>query len=158
MTDYLESRRHRYDRLRQYAISYLSQSYSKPPVQRSLPDILQRIAMGELPHAGGVLRSLLGLPVAISPSIAGRIRVSSAAKPAHLPIINTPQPSGSLSAVIKPEPLAAAESSLTTPSPHISSSSALDAGAIAYGLEGEAVPAVNLRVGKKKKGKKKVSA
>ncbi|KAI0713494.1 hypothetical protein C8Q76DRAFT_463336 [Earliella scabrosa] len=56
----------RYDRLREHAVSYLSQHYSKPAVQNALPIIIDKIVLGEMPHAGGTLRSLLGLRVAVS--------------------------------------------------------------------------------------------
>ncbi|KAM5542629.1 hypothetical protein V8D89_003590 [Ganoderma adspersum] len=81
----------RYDRLREHAISYLSRNYSTPDVQQSLPDIIQRIASGEIPHAGGVLRSLLGLPVVISPPTYGRVPHSRTTKLAH-PRVNKPMP------------------------------------------------------------------
>ncbi|KAI1784244.1 hypothetical protein LXA43DRAFT_229962 [Ganoderma leucocontextum] len=84
----------RYDRLRGHAVSYLSQNYSKPAVQQSLPDIIQRIALGEMPHAGRVLRSLLGLRVAISPPTTGhRISHSRAVRPAHPPVSKPKPPS-----------------------------------------------------------------
>ncbi|EJF62646.1 hypothetical protein DICSQDRAFT_57708 [Dichomitus squalens LYAD-421 SS1] len=57
----------RYDRLREHAVSYLSQVYSDPAVQEALPDFVDRIALGCLPHASGVLRSLLGLRVTLAP-------------------------------------------------------------------------------------------
>ena len=57
----------RYDRLREHAVSYLSQNYDNPAIQDALPEFVDRFARGELPHAGGVLRSLLGLRIALSP-------------------------------------------------------------------------------------------
>ncbi|KAI0806908.1 hypothetical protein C8Q74DRAFT_1188125 [Fomes fomentarius] len=58
----------RYDRLREHAVSYLSQHYSDPGVQDTLPDTIERVVLGDMPHAGNVLRSLLGLRVVIAPS------------------------------------------------------------------------------------------
>ncbi len=84
-------RRHRYDRLREHAISYLSQNYCKAAIQQSLPGIIQRIALGEMPHAGGVLRALLGLRVVISPPITGRVSHPRAVRPAH-PLVSEPIP------------------------------------------------------------------
>ncbi|KAH9915800.1 uncharacterized protein BXZ73DRAFT_17941, partial [Epithele typhae] len=51
----------RYDRLREDAVSVLSTHYSKPMVQKMLPAVIQRVVLGELPHAGETLVSLLGL-------------------------------------------------------------------------------------------------
>ncbi|KAH9915802.1 uncharacterized protein BXZ73DRAFT_22478, partial [Epithele typhae] len=51
----------RYDRLREHAVSYLSRHYSKPSVQGALPAVIEKTVLGELPHASGVLLSLLGL-------------------------------------------------------------------------------------------------
>ncbi|KAI0694155.1 hypothetical protein C8T65DRAFT_667072 [Cerioporus squamosus] len=56
----------RYDRLREHAVSYLSQHYSKPAIQSVLPEVIERVVLGDMPHAGGVLRSLLGLRVTIA--------------------------------------------------------------------------------------------
>ena len=56
----------RYDRLREHAVSYLSQNYSKQEVQSALLEVIDRIVFGELPHAGSALRSLMGLRVALS--------------------------------------------------------------------------------------------
>ncbi|KAI0831704.1 hypothetical protein BC628DRAFT_1311282 [Trametes gibbosa] len=56
----------RYDKLREHAVSYLSQNYSHPKVQASLQNTLDRVLLGILPHAGPLLRSLLGLRVAVA--------------------------------------------------------------------------------------------
>ncbi|PIL30568.1 hypothetical protein GSI_07268 [Ganoderma sinense ZZ0214-1] len=74
----------RYDRLREHAISFLCRNYYTSAVQESFPDIIQRIALGEMPHASGVLRSLLGLPAVISLQAWGRVPHSRAVKRAHL--------------------------------------------------------------------------
>lgn len=59
--------RDRYDRLREHAVSYLSQHYSDRAVQEALADTIEKIALGYMPHAGGVLRSLLGLRITVAP-------------------------------------------------------------------------------------------
>ena len=59
----LSSSFRRYDRLREHAVSYLSQNYSKQEVQNALPEVIDRIVLGELPNAGEALRSLMGLRV-----------------------------------------------------------------------------------------------
>ncbi|RDX52740.1 hypothetical protein OH76DRAFT_123004 [Lentinus brumalis] len=59
----------RYDRLREHAVSYLSQHYSDRAVQNDLSEIIQRIVAGNMPHAGGVLQSLLGLRVSVAAPI-----------------------------------------------------------------------------------------
>ena len=48
-------------------MSYLSQNYTNPSVQGRLPDTIDRLVLGDLPHAGGILLSLLGLRVAVAP-------------------------------------------------------------------------------------------
>ena len=40
-------------------------NYSDPAVQRSLSEVIDKVVLGELPHAGGVLRSLMDLRVAV---------------------------------------------------------------------------------------------
>ena len=62
----ISTRKCRYDRLREHAVSYLSQQYSDRAIQDALPEVIERIVLGDMPHAGGVLRSLLGLRVAVS--------------------------------------------------------------------------------------------
>ncbi|KAI1784245.1 hypothetical protein LXA43DRAFT_229845 [Ganoderma leucocontextum] len=57
----------RYDRLREHAVSYLSRNYYDLAIQEALPDFIDRFALGDLPHAGGVLGSLLGLRIALAP-------------------------------------------------------------------------------------------
>ncbi|KAL1947412.1 hypothetical protein VTO73DRAFT_14373 [Trametes versicolor] len=61
----------RYDRLREHAVSYLSQNYSDLRVQASLQDALDKVLMGQAPHAGPLLRSLLGLRIATAPPTHG---------------------------------------------------------------------------------------
>ncbi|KAI0648313.1 hypothetical protein C8Q79DRAFT_954819 [Trametes meyenii] len=54
----------RYERLREHAVSYLAQNYLDPKIQTSLHDALDKVVLGQLPHAGDLLRSLLGLRMA----------------------------------------------------------------------------------------------
>ncbi|KAI0637429.1 hypothetical protein C8Q77DRAFT_1050083 [Trametes polyzona] len=57
----------RYDRLREHAVSYISRNYTDPKVQVALQDALDKVLLGQLPHAGGLLRSLLGLRITVKP-------------------------------------------------------------------------------------------
>ena len=107
----------RYDRLREHAVSYLSQNYTNPSVQGRMPDTIDRLVLGDLPHAGGILRSLLGLRVAVAPP------------PPVSPILtreaqldeNRPAPAPSLGA--DPDPLSPSDINPSSPvaSPRISS-------------------------------------
>ncbi|KAI8999047.1 hypothetical protein BD414DRAFT_476823 [Trametes punicea] len=56
----------RYDRLREHAVSYLVQVYSDPRVEASLREMLDKVAQGQLPHASGLLCSLLGIRMALT--------------------------------------------------------------------------------------------
>ncbi|RPD73522.1 hypothetical protein L226DRAFT_614035 [Lentinus tigrinus ALCF2SS1-7] len=44
----------RYDRLREDAVSFMSQHYTDSAVQQSLPDIIDKIVIGDMPYAGGL--------------------------------------------------------------------------------------------------------
>lgn len=57
----------RYDRLREHAVSVLSQNYNDHGVQIALKHTIGRVVNGELPHAHSLLLSLLGLRIAIQP-------------------------------------------------------------------------------------------
>ncbi|KAI0668480.1 hypothetical protein C8Q78DRAFT_1047341 [Trametes maxima] len=54
----------RYERLREHAVSYLAQNYLDPKIQSSLHDALDKVLLGQSPHVGDLLRSLLGLRMA----------------------------------------------------------------------------------------------
>ena len=56
----------RYDKLREHAVSYLSLHYSHTAVQSKLPETIERVVLGDMPHAGPVLRSLLGLRIVLA--------------------------------------------------------------------------------------------
>ncbi|KAI0747614.1 hypothetical protein C8Q80DRAFT_686169 [Daedaleopsis nitida] len=56
----------RYPRLREHAVSYLSQHYADRAIQNNLPDAIEKVVLGYMPHAGDVLRSLLGLRAAVA--------------------------------------------------------------------------------------------
>ncbi|OJT12245.1 hypothetical protein TRAPUB_11233 [Trametes pubescens] len=73
----------RYDRLREHTVSYLSQNYYDSNVQDSLQDALDKVLLGHVPHAGLLLRSLLGLRMATAPPSWGQS-----------PPISSPPPSG----------------------------------------------------------------
>ncbi|KAI0373268.1 hypothetical protein BV20DRAFT_1119317 [Pilatotrama ljubarskyi] len=53
----------RYDRLCEDAVSYLSRNFSDPRLQASLQHALDKVVSGLSPHAGPILRSLLGLRI-----------------------------------------------------------------------------------------------
>ncbi|KAI0781384.1 hypothetical protein BD413DRAFT_462698 [Trametes elegans] len=73
----------RYDPLREHAVSFLSRNFSDSRVQASLPDVIDQVVSGQLPHTGALLRSLLGLRIAM--------RVTRA-RPEPPPPLRTPQP------------------------------------------------------------------
>ena len=77
----ISTRNCRYDRLREHAVSYLSQQYSDRAIQDALPEVIERIVLGDMPHAGGVLRSLLGLRVAVSGPLPGLRPSAMGARP-----------------------------------------------------------------------------
>ncbi|KAI0781362.1 hypothetical protein BD413DRAFT_504804 [Trametes elegans] len=58
----------RYDRLREHAVAYLSRKFSHSEVQGPLHDALDKVLLGHSPHAGPLLRSLLGLRIVAGPS------------------------------------------------------------------------------------------
>ncbi|KAI0713493.1 hypothetical protein C8Q76DRAFT_731615 [Earliella scabrosa] len=81
----------RYDKLREHAVSYLSQHYSNKTVQSKLPETIERVVLGDMPHAGPVLRSLLGLRIVIAkPSFTESAAAATKLAKPHPPTLTKP--------------------------------------------------------------------
>lgn len=89
----------RYDRLREHAVSYLSENYYDTKVQDSLNDALDKVLLGHAPHAGLFLRSLLGLRMATAPPSRGLNPAIPSPPPLDIPA--TPAPPA---LPVRPEP------------------------------------------------------
>ncbi|KAI0329872.1 hypothetical protein GY45DRAFT_1324484 [Cubamyces sp. BRFM 1775] len=79
----------RYDQLREHAVSYMMQHYHEQSIQTSLSRVLDDLLLGQTPHAGPSLRSLLALRVATAMSLPNQATPSDSVRS---PGTTTPSP------------------------------------------------------------------